>query len=454
MFSVQSPLDGMHQLDYTSATDPKRKFANLEAAIQELEDVNQDLTGSRFRLQRDKTRFQNIRKKTGEKEGYALNQLRGFLEEKGITLPRSIEESFEQVHTLRDQLGLQEADYDDAEQRYNEQELRFIQKLSHFFDNMSDDILRPLRIDHPEMISLPANNAANLTSPPDSWVVLNLETGDTVIPEVTKPSTMANASTTASEISTLLALVAPSNTSGHSQTGLAPSKKGRHDLLEPDTRIGLIYQTNIHSWLLNVISTSSLQKAFLPIPPEANELYEASWWEGDEEHWYLTSSVGTQFYNDSSTVLEKESSGCTMGMELDKLLSNDSIRHTPLPPTPFSTGNQDDVSPPYFPVAPSPVQKPQGDVSPQSPYTTPVTTDNEAIRSYSSRWRPSNKHVTRTSTMTSPAAGCLVLQTDIREDIRQRRHTTGNIDVHAPNQGPIFGHCPDDILSLGRYPIS
>ncbi|CAN9452743.1 unnamed protein product [Alternaria alternata] len=152
----------------------------METRFEELQDEKEDLTGTRFRLQRDRRKASHlIREKTDERMGSALSQLQRFLEEEGITLPRAIQKEFEQINRLRDQLGLREAEYDDAEQQYNDQEVKFVQRLSIFVDDLLDDLPRPLPTTSPEILESHASGAAELTSENlDDWTVLGRRTED------------------------------------------------------------------------------------------------------------------------------------------------------------------------------------------------------------------------------------------------------------------------------------
>ncbi|KAI5377075.1 hypothetical protein J4E82_004158 [Alternaria postmessia] len=157
--------------------------------------------------------------------GSALSQLQRFLKKEGITLPQAIQEEFEQINTLRDQLGLREAEYDDAEQQYNDQEVKFIQRLSMFVNDLLDDLPRPLPTSSPDVLESQTSGAAELTSENlDDWTVLAARTEDDYANPVTQTPTTTYTSVAASNGSTLLTDSATSATSTQRQSAPAQDK--------------------------------------------------------------------------------------------------------------------------------------------------------------------------------------------------------------------------------------
>lgn len=111
-------------------------------------DEREDLMGSRFRLQSIRGGLRSLREQTGAQEGLAINRLKQFLLVQGVALPEDIRENFDRIDTLRDKLGLREAEYEDAERAYDMQELAYNSRESELFDSMfSVDRMRPLVLD-------------------------------------------------------------------------------------------------------------------------------------------------------------------------------------------------------------------------------------------------------------------------------------------------------------------
>ena len=92
--------------------------------------------GTRFRMQAKRKGVRMVREQTGTKEGYLIHQLRQFLHEKQIELPPEVQNAWDQVDVSRDKLGLLEAEYDEVEEKYHGQEIRYTTDEAKFVDNL------------------------------------------------------------------------------------------------------------------------------------------------------------------------------------------------------------------------------------------------------------------------------------------------------------------------------
>ena len=428
--------DEPHSFHHAFPPVPNRKLEEMETRFEELQDEKEDLTGTRFRLQRDRRKASHlIREKTDETMGSALSQLQRFLKKEGITLPQAIQEEFEQINTLRDQLGLREAEYDDAEQQYNDQEVKFIQRLSMFVNDLLDDLPRPLPTSSPDVLESQTSGAAELTSENlDDWTVLAARTEDDYANPVTQTPTTTYTSVAASNGSTLLTDSATSATSTQRQSAPAQDKVNVQNASRFGKRSRLTVHPRIHVWQLDMISVSPLQKAHLPYQPPSTKLYETSWWEGAGQTCDLISFTGAQFYMDHSTALENSASGRSMVSELEDIHYSIVNEQKLLPRKPsskrsISEGEWASDNSAYPQAVPRRASKPTGDVTPKLRRSQTGSTDFETTQSPSPNRKPLDRHTSRKS-VNSHSIVCRSPQTDLHGDQRQRRHTTG-VSVRA-----------------------
>jgi hypothetical protein len=362
--------------------------------------------------------------------GTALNQLRVFLEEKDITLPRAIQENLEQINTLRDELGLHEAEYDDAEQQYSHQEVKFIEKLSMFVDDLLDDLPRPVPTSSSDVLESQVSGVAKLTSENlNDWTLLDPRAEDDYTIPVTRTPTTAYTSVAASNSSTLLAGSATSATSTQRQSAPVRDKVKAQDVSASGKRLRLSVHARTHVWLLSMISMSPLQKMHMPYQCPSAELYEASWWDGAGIDCDLVSFTGAQFYMDHSTALENNASDCSMISDLEDIYYTTISEQGLLPRKSSSRrsrsegGRGPDNS--TYPLAvPRRASKPTGDVTPKSRRSQTGSTDFETTRSPSHNRKPLDRHTSRNS-VKSHNIVLRAPQIDLHGNQRQRRHTTG-----------------------------
>ena len=439
---VPTSGDEPYNLHHAFPPESNRKLEEMETRFEELQDEKEDLTGTRFRLQRDRRKASHlIREKTDETMGSALSQLQRFLKKEGITLPQAIQEEFEQINTLRDQLGLREAEYDDAEQQYNDQEVKFIQRLSMFVNDLLDDLPRPLPTSSTDVLESQASGAAELTSENlDDWTVLAARTEDDYTNPVTQTSTTTCTSVAASNGSTLLTDSATSATSTQRQSAVAQDKVNVQNAPRSGKRSRLPVHPRIYVWQLGVISVSPLQKAHLPYQPPSTKLYETSWWEGAGQTCDLISFTGAQFYMDHSTALENSATDRSMISELEDIYYSIIDEQKLLPrksssKRSISEGERASDNSAYLQAVPRRASKPTGDVTPESRRSQTGSTDFETTQSPSPNRKPLDRHTSRKS-VNSHSIVYRAPQTDLYGDQQQRRHTTG-VSVRAvPGKEP------------------
>jgi hypothetical protein len=439
---VPTSGDEQHNLHQAFPRESTRKLEEMETRFEKLQDEKEDLTGTRFRLQRDRRKASHlIREKTDETMGSALSQLQRFLEEEGITLPRTIQKEFEQIDSLRDQLGLREAEYDDAEQQYNDQEVKFIQRLSMFVDDLLDDLPHPLPTTSPDILESQASGVAEFTSENlDDWTVLGRRIEDDYIDPVTQTPTTTYTSVAASNGSTLLAESAASATSTQRQSAPAQDKVKLQNASGFGKQSRLSADPRIHIWQLGMISVSPLQKAHLLYQPPSAELYEASRWEGTGTNCDLISFAGAQFYMDHSTALENNTSGCSMMSELEDIYySLVNKQRIPLRTSSLassvSEGEWASDNATYHQAVPRRASKPTGDVTPKPRRSQTGSTDFETTRSLSLHRKPLYRHTSGNSVKSYNVVNQSP-QIELYGKQRQRRHTTGAGARAVPGKEP------------------
>ncbi|KAF2267693.1 hypothetical protein CC78DRAFT_541339 [Lojkania enalia] len=111
----------------------------LEQQEEELRDSRDNLLGSRFELKTRRTAFRELRRKEGVEVGIVVDHVRRLLLEIGREIPQYLENAFNQLLSLRDQLGIVEDEYEQLEEAYNMQEWEYTEKEVAFIENIMGD---------------------------------------------------------------------------------------------------------------------------------------------------------------------------------------------------------------------------------------------------------------------------------------------------------------------------
>jgi hypothetical protein len=109
---------------------------SVEDKKEELRDAREALLGSRFRLQVQRRDLTATRAIAASKAGAAFNYLRQYLAKLGADMPAEIESALSEAETLRNTLGVQEVEYDEAEKVYNLAEWRYTVEETQFMDQL------------------------------------------------------------------------------------------------------------------------------------------------------------------------------------------------------------------------------------------------------------------------------------------------------------------------------
>jgi hypothetical protein len=119
----------------------------VEEKQEVLRDVRESLLGSRFRLHVQRRELNAIRAKAASQAGMAFNLLRQYLVETGINPPGEIESALSEAEALRNTLGTEEVEYDEAEKAYNFEEWRYTAKESQFIEELYESAPAPSQPD-------------------------------------------------------------------------------------------------------------------------------------------------------------------------------------------------------------------------------------------------------------------------------------------------------------------
>ena len=267
---------------------------------EDLQDAREDLMGTRFRMQAKRKRVRTVREHTGEKEGVAISQMRQFLLEHEIDLPPNVQEAWDQVHASRDQLGMLEAEYDEVEEKYHSQEIRYTEVEATFVDNL-------LNSGPPPSVMLRPDVSVTRVDPWTSFAIGSPEgwNAHSLADEAERADSTADHEQPQDQIQQPPAQSVP--------IAERPFSSGTDQNLPrlTDQLIDQIYSSTpfrsaetrarVDDWLFDILSNSCLQRAQLRALDPFNSLEQESWWQLVEQTWTLDSYAATQPHTGDST---------------------------------------------------------------------------------------------------------------------------------------------------------
>ncbi|CAO2654005.1 Nn.00g107380.m01.CDS01 [Neocucurbitaria sp. VM-36] len=318
--------------EFTAGTVPshtpvveRHAFAErIDLEQEELRDSRDEVLGSRFRLQAKRNELRDLREETGAKDGSVFNLLRRYLHESNVNIPRDIEEAFNEASSLRDRLGILEAEYDEAEINYNRLEWNYTRKESHFVEALVDNNLVP-------------NSTLERTTN-------DLKTPDSKQHSGELPSTWPGAPhLDGNDPGTDLVLLAgPHNHNltppNHAVSNLrrGASLRSNHSIARSTRRFSennppharsawLAKLKRIDDWLLEMISESPVQKAHLRALHYLDYLDDNIWWKQVEQNWSLDTVEAPIFHTGDSTVSHRVASQHISTSTVDIMGSESSV---------------------------------------------------------------------------------------------------------------------------------
>jgi hypothetical protein len=340
--------------DYVEPSINQDRFVEFlecaEERQEDLRDAREALLGSRFRLQVQRRELLATRSNAASQAGAAFNRLRQYLIELGIDLPNEIELAFSEAETLRNTLGEQEVEYDEAEKAYDLEEWKYTAEETQFINDLPSSAPAPNQPDrsyapfdrHETSLrfSFGPQDIANIVAESEGPFHLftdrsdvplegdeDLSDGQSTVPgdsyqHVTNPQVSQSASTI-------------HDVSKAYPDGLALFQEldvGRSPLKWAGTR------RFIDEWLLNSLDTSILEKSRLKHSTAVgDEISYDYWWELLEQQWFLDTPEGSEYHTGDTTVSD-ESSGHLSSNAMRRLfdMSDTSELDTQqFPPTPL-----------------------------------------------------------------------------------------------------------------------
>lgn len=286
----------------------------IEKEQEDIRDAREDLLGSRFRLQVQRRELLKTREKAATQAGATFDRVRRYLIAIDVAMPDDIEISISATEQLRNDLGDQEVEYDEAEKAYNMEEWEYTQKESRFIDDMCgttpapNDIVKNTQpMEYPDeatRFSLGRQDIENIVAEAEGDV--SHELLDIEGPLRDEDELSEAPSTVAGEIHKTI--TGSDGKHSTSTPDLTVDSSGSLLLAEIDpTRTQLKYagtRRSVDEWLLHALEQSRFEKAQFQIWfSEHTDIEE--WWSFVEHNWYPESPDGSQQDKADSTISEE-----------------------------------------------------------------------------------------------------------------------------------------------------
>lgn len=269
-------------------------FSDLEDVQERLRDASDALIGSRFRLQTQRRELRTTREQAGSRAGAAISLLKRYLQDNNIDFPTDIDRLFTEADNLRDNLGTLEVDYEEAEEQFNLEEFRYVQKQEGLIEHLG--AFRQ---------SFPMLPAQTYTETPQRAQGSYLAgTADMVHEVATEPKDFV--STTASvPVQTVRPVTVPAHSNrsaGAADQHLSRSLSESH-LDHPRFRWSETRE-RINEWLLDTLSQSTFQKQRLHdlIPGvQEDDHDDQGWLQLATQHWFSGTPHTSAFHTGDTT---------------------------------------------------------------------------------------------------------------------------------------------------------
>lgn len=291
-----SPLSGQHSRPHFAV--------RFEQQQDELRNVRDEILGLRFLLQAQRQELHNLRIESGIKDGSVLSMLRRLLHERNVDLPQVISEAIANASSLRDQLGLAEADYEEAEAKYNSLEWKYSRKEAVFTDAILDnDLISKAMLERQKEDPETAELTRFAGVPPPSSTIGD-RVGSTYSPQAPaslKGHSLLSSNLDVPKLQRRLSLHSKLQ-AGCSISDQAEEVVGHKRSFSSNGKI-----ERIEEWLLDIVENSRLQKAFYRAELEAQteaDMTGESWWEEVVKNWRAKNEEIPVFRTGDSTMSE------------------------------------------------------------------------------------------------------------------------------------------------------
>lgn len=113
---------------------------DLQMFREEVRESRETLIGARYRLHTKRRELRDVRQQTGAEVGAAYSLFKRYMLNQDIPLPSSLLVAIQKADEARDKLGVVETDYDDAENKYNQEEWTYTELEEEFVETISGHI--------------------------------------------------------------------------------------------------------------------------------------------------------------------------------------------------------------------------------------------------------------------------------------------------------------------------
>lgn len=141
------PSDNPTTLTASEAVQASINYTEFLDLVEEkheaLRDVRDNLLGSRFRLRERRNELSKIREKAAIRAGSAHSCVLQHLHAIGVDLPPDIQRALGEADALRNTLGTQEVEYEEAEKEYDRQEWDYTTKEARFIVDLTESAPAP-----------------------------------------------------------------------------------------------------------------------------------------------------------------------------------------------------------------------------------------------------------------------------------------------------------------------
>ncbi|KAH7378349.1 hypothetical protein BKA66DRAFT_443005 [Pyrenochaeta sp. MPI-SDFR-AT-0127] len=327
----------------------------IEDEKEDLRDARDDVVGSRFRLRTKRKKLRETRQVATTQAGAAFDLVKRYLLEQAIHLPDHIQTALSDADNARDDLGVQEVEYEEAEDKYNLEEWRYTEKENAFVNGLSRSALSPNPApmrgpNEADMSGFAFSFADDSNSPAP-------ELGRISPPASFQPPELVENSESSHSMQWPQQPVAPplppdylpNSIPFQSPPFLAAEHSTRpvsqrHDD-DPRSHASVKWSDTcrrIDTWLLDIVICSTLEKGRLKSLVSKNDYSDDDWWKLVTQTWNSENSEDNVFHTGDTTVSFGAMSEPVSATTMRKLFAipdtenlDDTLGPPALSPTPF-----------------------------------------------------------------------------------------------------------------------
>lgn len=281
----------------------------LENEQQSLRDLRDKLLGTRFSVAAKRKELRDLHIQTGVKDGYVFSLLRQYLHDIGADMPQEIEEAFTFASALRDQQGLLEVGYEEAEDSYNRLEWKYSRRETRFVEQLLDNKLVPSdTLDRTQSAeNLEILQMTNFTAPTtdDNPRVLSLaaSSNETIADYILEPSTFPTKQDLVTQHGASVRFPQSRSVRSNLNDLALVSTRDVRDVHPTHKHLQWVEKmSKIDEWLFDIVDHSSIEKLCLKATYDFGFADTGIWWEHTK--WLLVQDYSTYFHTGDSTVFD------------------------------------------------------------------------------------------------------------------------------------------------------